>query len=169
MRDRTESFNEQISQDLFEGEINSILASPLRFLRSVAVGTALASGLPHRSVREEFPPTALTSGSSDGQPLFAACRTNHNLCDSLPRLCVRHECACGAFPLVDLLPSADSAANAYPPALFARFLGTMRPSDSLQTSMSTLPHCYPVWASVGPPDSRAWSFLTCLGSLTPRC
>src|SRR5262245_16730849 len=23
--------------------------------------------------------------------------------------CVRHECACGAFPLVDLLPSADSA------------------------------------------------------------
>src|SRR5262249_42828606 len=34
---------------------------------------------------------------------------------------------------------------------------------------STVPHCYPVWASVGPPDSRAWSFLTCLGSLTPRC
>src|SRR5215467_1011755 len=26
-----------------------------------------------------------------------------------------------------------------------------------------------VWASAGPPDSRAWSFHTCLGSLTPRC
>src|SRR5215813_10194418 len=36
---------------------------------SVAVGTALASGPPHGSVREEFPHTALTSGSSDGQPL----------------------------------------------------------------------------------------------------
>src|SRR5262249_24542110 len=36
---------------------------------SVAVGTALASGPPHRSVREELPHTALTSGSSDGQPL----------------------------------------------------------------------------------------------------
>src|SRR5215475_13410305 len=35
----------------------------------VAVGTALASGPPHRSVREELPHTALTSGSSDGQPL----------------------------------------------------------------------------------------------------
>src|SRR5215471_18948529 len=55
-----------------------------------------------------------------------------------PRLCVRHECACGAFPLVNLLPSADSAANAYASTLFARFLGTTRPSDSLQTCMSTL-------------------------------
>src|SRR5262249_47044235 len=69
---------------------------------------------------------------------IAACRTHHNLCDSLPRLCVRHECACGAFPLVDLLPSANSAANASAPALFARFTGTTRPSDSLQTCMSTL-------------------------------
>ena len=41
--------------------------------------------------------------------------------------------------MVALLPSADSAANAYaPPALFARFTGTMRPSDSPQTCMSTL-------------------------------
>jgi hypothetical protein len=62
----------------------------------------------------------------------------HNPCDSHPRLWVRRECACGAFPLVALLPSADSAANAYPSALFARFVGTMRPSDSLQTYMSTL-------------------------------
>src|SRR5215468_1483549 len=106
--------------------------------RIVAVGTALASGPPHRSVREEFPHTAPTSGLCDGQPLFAACRTHHNLCDSLPRLCVRHECACVAFPSVALLPSADSAANAPAPALFARFSGTMRPSDSPQMYMSTL-------------------------------
>src|SRR5262249_6020144 len=114
------------------------LDTPRSPLFSVAVGTALASGPPHRSVREELPHTALTSGLCDGQPLFAACRTRHNPCDSLPRLCVRHECACGAFPLVDLLPSADSAANAPALALFARFTGTMRPSDSLQTCMSTL-------------------------------
>src|SRR4029453_7409138 len=70
--------------------------------------------------------------------LLAACRTRHNPCDSHPRLCVRRECACGAFPLVDLLPSADSAANAYASTLFPRFVGTMRPSDSPQTCMSTL-------------------------------
>src|SRR5215468_8061681 len=35
---------------------------------SVAVGTALASGPPHGSVREELPHTALTSGSCNGQP-----------------------------------------------------------------------------------------------------
>src|SRR5262245_41270446 len=105
---------------------------------SVAVGTALASGPPRGSVREGLPHTALTSGLCDGQPLFAACRMRHKPCDSLPRLCVRHECACGAFPLVALLPSADSAANAPALALFARFTGTMRPSDSLQTCMSTL-------------------------------
>src|SRR5215475_7764177 len=34
----------------------------------VAVGTALASGPPHGSVREELPHTALTSGSCNGQP-----------------------------------------------------------------------------------------------------
>ena len=110
--------------------------------------------------------------------LLAACRTRHKPCDSHPRLCVRHECACGAFPLVDLLSSADSAANAScASALFARFVGTMRPSDSPQTCMSTLrllasstvPLHHRVWASAGPPGSRAWSFHTCLGSLTPRC
>src|SRR5262249_39820776 len=37
---------------------------------SVAVGTALASGPPHRSVREELPHTALTSGLCDGQPFL---------------------------------------------------------------------------------------------------
>jgi hypothetical protein len=100
----------------------------------------------------------------------------HNPCDSHPRLCVRRECACGAFPLVALLSSADSAANAYASTLFARFLGTMRPSDSPQTCMSTLrllaffdrPTPSSV-GSAGPPGSRAWSFPTCLGSLTPRC
>src|SRR6266545_5220168 len=40
-----------------------------RHTASVAVGTALASGPPHRSVREGLPHTALTSGSCDGQPL----------------------------------------------------------------------------------------------------
>src|SRR5262245_58553818 len=69
MRDRTESFNEQIAQFRVVGEISSILAAQLGFLQSVAVGTALASGPPHGSVREEFPHTALTSGADD-QPLL---------------------------------------------------------------------------------------------------
>jgi len=58
----------QIAQDLIVGEYNSILAALLGFLPSVAVGTALASGPPHRSVREGLPHTALTSGSCDDQP-----------------------------------------------------------------------------------------------------
>jgi len=53
----------------------------------------------------------------------------------------------------------------------------MRPSDSPQTCTSKLrplaffdrPHCHPVWASARFSGSRAWSFPTCLGSLTPRC
>jgi hypothetical protein len=40
-----------------------------------------------------------------------------------------------SFPLVDPLPSTDSAA-AIGLALFARFSGTMGPSDSLRTCMS---------------------------------
>ncbi len=48
-----------------------------------------------------------------------------------------------AFPLVDPLPSAGSAAagamrSMVRPALFARFLGTMGPSDSLETCMSVV-------------------------------
>src|SRR5882724_4839364 len=62
----------------------------------------------------------------------------HNPCDSHPRPWVRRECACGAFPLVALLSSADSAPNAYASALFARFAGTMRPSAPPQTCTSKL-------------------------------
>ena len=44
------------------------------------------------------------------------------------------------FPLVGPLSSTDSAA-AFRPALFARFFGTMRPSDSLETCMSDVRQC----------------------------
>src|SRR6516164_9889188 len=40
----------------------------------VAVGTALASGPPHGSVREALPHTALASGLSDDQPLVLVVR-----------------------------------------------------------------------------------------------
>ena len=79
------------------------------------------------------------------------------------------------FPLVDLLPSADSAAN----AVCVGFVRPLRWYYAVvrlpQTFMSTLrllgffdrpPH---LSAGVGgSPGSRAWSFPTCLGSLTPR-
>src|SRR5215475_1373164 len=112
----------------------------LVYLPSVAVGTALASGPPHRSVREELPHTALTSGSSDGQPLVGI------------RLVVRATTPVTRFPgsvsgtsaLVVRSPWSTSFPLRTPRptlpalALFARFTGTMRPSDSLQTCMSTL-------------------------------
>ena len=63
-------------------------------LKSVAVGTALTSGPPHRSVREELPHTALTSGSCDGQPLVGI------------RLVVR------ATPPVSRIPGSVSGASA---------------------------------------------------------
>ena len=53
---------------------------------------------------------------------------------SLARRCVRRGRVCSAFPLVDPLPSTGSADD--DPSLFARFLGTMGPSDSLETCMS---------------------------------
>ena len=119
---------------------------------SVAVGTALASGprtdpYVRNYLIRLLPRVHLTAsrsleyGCSTNRvrlSLLGACRTRHKPCDSLPRLCVRYECARGAFPLVALLPSADSATNTYASALFARFAGTMRPSDSLQTCMPTL-------------------------------
>ena len=111
--------------------------------------------------------------------LLAACRPRHEPCDSHPRLCVRHECACGAFPLIALLPSADSAANAScAPALFARFVGTTRPSDSPQTCMSTLRllaffNRPALTSSVGVCRASRFSRMELphmpRGSLTPRC
>ena len=44
---------------------------------------------------------------------------------------------CVSFPLVDPLPSTDSAA-AFGPALFACFFGAMGPSDSLETCVSAV-------------------------------
>jgi len=57
-----------------------------------------------------------------------------------------------AFPLVDPLPSTDSAA-AYVPALFARFSGTMESSDSLETCMSDV---RPKAFSDRPPQDFCW-------------
>jgi hypothetical protein len=47
----------------------SIQFNPAKRDKLVAVGTALASSPPHRSVCEGLPHTALTSGSYDGLPL----------------------------------------------------------------------------------------------------
>ena len=52
-----------------------------------------------------------------------------------PALCPQRVRLAWRFPLVGPLPSTDSAA-AFGPALFARFSGTMGPSDSLETCMS---------------------------------
>ena len=66
---------------------------------------------------------------------FAASRTPHNPMPRFPGSVSGASKVRVAFPLVDPLPSTDSAA-AFGPALFARFSGTMGPSDSLETCMS---------------------------------
>ncbi len=147
--------------------------------RLVAVGTALASGPPHRSVREELPHTALTSGSCDGQPFLGTQLVVRatNPVTRIPGSVSGTSALVVRSPWSPSFPLRTPLQNAYAPALFARFVGTTRPSDSPQTCLSTLrlwpsstvpPH-HRVWASAGPPGSRAWSFHTCLGSLTPRC
>src|SRR4030095_3943112 len=65
---------------------------------SVAVGTALASGPPHGSVREEFPHTALTSGSSDGQPFLRTQLVVIATHPAPPPLCPARVRSC-SFPL----------------------------------------------------------------------
>ena len=89
-------------------------------------------------------------------------------CDSHPRLCVRRECACGALPLVAILPSANSAATAYASPGFVRPLRWYYEAVRLPGKRAcqhygfwpslTVPPHHRVWASAGPPGSRAWSF-----------
>ena len=96
----------------------------------VAVGTALTGRPPHGSVREELPHTALTSGnnepsstsraSSAPMPLYPGSESGESKVH-------------WPFPLGGPLPSTGSADD--DPSLFARFCGTMGPSDSLETCM----------------------------------
>jgi len=67
----------------------------------------------------------------------AASRTPHNPMPRFPNSESGASNVRWAFPLVDPLPSADSAA-AFGPALFARFCGTIGPSDSLETYLSVV-------------------------------
>ena len=102
-------------------------------MSGIAVGTALAGGPPHRSVLEELPHTAPTSGQTEPPPT-AVVRTPGDATRDT-RLCVWRETHFQTFPLVDPLPSTDSA-TATGPVLFARFVGTTGSSDSLETCMS---------------------------------
>ncbi len=101
-------------------------------INSVAVGTPVARCPPHRSVREELPRTALTLGCDDQ---LIASRTPRNPMPRFPGTVSGASKVRLTFPLVGPLPSTDSAA-AFGPALFARFFGTMGPSDSLKSCMS---------------------------------
>jgi hypothetical protein len=115
----------------------------------VAVGTALASGPPHRSVRAALPHTALTLG--DGVEAFAASRTRASPDDAhVSRLCVRDTAGGSVFPSVDRLPPAvvGSSSSWAVAALtrshsvqktslwFAGCSGATRSSDSPKTCIS---------------------------------
>ena len=66
--------------------------------------------------------------------LVAACRIRSAACVTLSRLCVRRVLSLRGFPLVEALPSTDSAGARAP--LFARFDGTLAPSDFFTPSIS---------------------------------
>jgi hypothetical protein len=112
---------------------------------------------PHRSVREDYlirllPRVHVTASRSLGYgcsinrvrlSLLAACRTRHNPCDSHPRLCVRYECACGAFPLVDLLPSWVGRASRFSPMEFPHMPRVSDSAVSKDRSRLSLPFMLP--------------------------
>ncbi len=105
---------------------------------SIAVGTAVASRPPHRSVREGLPrnDSCLESGV---KPLLAASRTPCKPLDlRLDRLCVRGNAACRALLLTGSLSSLDSVGGFAPP-LFTDVEGTTDPSDFLLSFMSAVP------------------------------
>src|SRR4051794_6582516 len=99
--------------------------------------SSLAGVPPRGSVREELPHTALTSGPTAPTPK-AAVRMPGGSARRI-RLGVRCGTVRPTFPLVDPLPSTDSVA-ALGPALFARFVGTTRSSDSSETCTSADGH-----------------------------
>jgi hypothetical protein len=80
--------------------------APIQFAIKIAVGTALAGGPPHRSVREELLHTAPTLGRTSRRcpahspALTATWRVRHG---------VRAMCTSSDFPSVEPLPLTDSA------------------------------------------------------------
>ena len=139
-----------------------------------AVGTAVAGGPPHRSVREELPHTALPSGNGDQDVISTRRRRTARENTRHARRWVRDEYALQIFPLGGPLSSAGSDTGV--PALFAHFAGTMEPSDFPSAFMSALPpvefsdRCWQLPSRpMGSPGSRAWSFHTCTRPSTPPC
>ena len=104
----------------------------------IAVGTAVADGPPHRSVREALPHTAPPL-SGDGHDVAIAtsreCSPKFSIADSSTVSGATLDRALLLFG--DSLSSTNSAADVS--ALFARFAGTIEPSDFLLAFMSVLP------------------------------
>ena len=134
--------------------------------QGIAVGTALAGGPPHRSVREELPHTAPPLGDDGQDVAVPTCRRRQAV-----KVLARSGAVSGAsatmtsFPLGDSLSSADSATGV--PALFAHFVGTMEPSDFPPVCMPAVPSVrfsdrprtpMAFGEPMGSPGSRAWSF-----------
>jgi len=82
----------------------------------IAVGMPVTRHPPHRSVREELPHTAPTSGLNNAKPLVWI-------------RCADHRRSFQNSPLVTVLSSRASAADRVLPALFGPFFGTMLVSD----------------------------------------
>ena len=140
---------------------------------TVAVGPALTGGPPHRSVREELPHTALALDQR--QTAISRWRMPASPIPCTPGTASGASKVWSTFSLAGSLPSPDSAAG--PPALFARFAGTMDPvrlpsnvhvGRTAGGPSPTVPRRYPARKLLGSPGSRAVSFHACTGSSTPQ-
>lgn len=157
------------------GEV-AIATRPKADQRLIAVGTALTGAPPHRSVREVLPHTALTLGRVTISRLIGRLLVCQSVrCHAVPGAVSGASKVRSAFPSVGSLPSTDSAA-ATGPALFARFAGTMEPSDFPWAFMSAVPsgtlsdRSAP--RSGNPQDLPVLAFgvsQACTGSSTPPC
>jgi hypothetical protein len=101
----------------------------------IAVGTAVASRPPHRSVREELPHTAPTLGQTSRlSRVFTALRTTW-FCSALsPAHAQKRRLPLGRTPFLDRLRLRESH-----PHLFACVVGTMGSSDFPTTYTSVVP------------------------------
>ena len=143
-------------------------------VKIVAVGTALTGGPPHRSVQEELPHTALSSGRTCPR-LNAAGRGPPAESTRRIRLCVR-----GVVNGKDRPLARSPSLHGLRRRLRADFVRPLRwyyeivrlprsvHAGRAAIAFSSRPSRLSTRAFLGSPGSRAWSVHACSGSVTPR-
>ena len=145
---------------------------------SIAVGTAVSGGPPHRSVREGLPPTAPPLG----QTISTLGVDTRRDCRAAP-IDVRSNTGFGTSTAVrQCFPSVTSFPRRIPPlrsqlcspvstVLRSHLTSQQRSCQKCPRGGSLpVPHrSEAIWKPRGSPGSRAWNVNTCTGSQTPPC